>query len=136
MFKILFTAVILAASLCAKAQEIKIFSLCRETSRVISFNRINVRAEVGANVIERYVLGSQCPSKQMPKNRLETGNYEFKDLPIRANEEFLIIIQTNGLTTHREILNKSKNGFFTPLGEGQVLTIIISERLECNCAAN
>lgn len=132
MFKNSLIAALMVCSFFAKGQTIKIFSSCRELPRMINFQR----EAANGDVFQRYTLGSACPSKQMPTNRLDAGHYQFDDLPIRANEEFLVMVQEKGVTVFRQVLNQKDNSFFVSLAAGQDLTIIISEKLACNCQSS
>lgn len=131
IIKLVFIAALVAVSFVAKAQTIKIISSCRELPRIVSFQR----EAANGDVFQRYTLGSVCPAREMPTNRLDVGHYQFDDMPIRAKEEFLVLVQEKGVTVNRDIVTRVNNSLFVSLGVGQDLVIIISEKLECNCSA-
>lgn len=127
MYKKLLVAALVAASFCAQAQTIKIYNSCREKSRIVNFTRFDRNDKV----LERYTLGSACPTAQIPVNQLIEGNYSFEDLPIHENEEWLMLVERDGETIKREAL--TQKGFWTALAPSDKLTIIIAPKLACNC---
>lgn len=130
MFKKLFIVTLLSViSFGAQAQSIRIFNSCREKSRIVNFTRFD-RYD---SVLQHYTLGSSCPSQQMPINQLQIGNYAFENLNIQEGEEWRMVVERNGETLKREPL--TAKGFWTALAPTDRLTIIIAQKLTCDCVA-
>ena len=113
----------------AKAQSIKFFNSCREKSRVINFTKTSAYSEV----LKTLTIGSWCPNQQMPKYRLELGNYEFNDLNIKDDEEWILVVEDEKTrkTIKKEIL--TPKGTWVVLQENQVITIAIGLKFDCQC---
>lgn len=127
--KLIFIAAFIAAVVIqkeAKAQSIRVFNQCREASRIFTFERVSRYA-----TLEYLTIGSYCPAQQMPVNRLPVGNYDFKNLPVKTGEEWTWFVDAEGETVRKGIVENGS--FFTTLGEGERLTIVIAEKLVCNC---
>ena len=131
MFKISILVGLLVVAIGAQAQSIRVFNQCREKSRAFTFAQVDAYS----NTIKNHTIGSWCPTQDNPKFRLEVGNYEFRDMPVREGEEWTWFVEKEGKTVRKGIVGKDRR-FWTMVGYDERLTIVIAEKFDCNCSVS
>lgn len=127
MRKLTFTAALVAAFFTsAKAQSINFVTACETPSRTINLKLEHTHSDKMTNVS----VESHCPKQQLPKFKLEGGNYQLLDIPKRDKETWFYKVEREGKTIEKGELVAP---FFTTLLDDDILTIVIAAPISCNC---